>query len=121
MENRLRFEGRRPYWDQVVRNESGNPVANRTVILGPNLDKAVDAYAEFCLRKEGDRYTSVLSALKETRKQSRELLEKVDEATVEHEVETYGAQLSNVIELYKALETYYQDYLLPPRTGTTGD
>jgi hypothetical protein len=120
-ENKLRFEGRQSLWDQVVRNQSGDPLETRTITLRHNVHQAVEDYADFCERKRGDRYTSVLSAVKEIRNESRELMEKVDEATDEQEVEAYGVQLNKVIGLYKALEAYYVNYLLPPGTGTSGD
>jgi hypothetical protein len=109
--NRLIFDKDGTLWVQVVRDGVGKVLEgkDRTVLLANDLDRAVADFVEFCAKVGGDRYRSAISAMYDLRGQSGQLVEKVDEAALESEVENSGDQLDRVIELSKALEWYYLD------------
>jgi hypothetical protein len=109
--NRLVFDKDGIRWIQVVRDRAGNIMEgkDRTVALSDDLDRAVTDFVEFCAKVGGDRYRSAISAMYDLRGQSGQLVEKVDQAALEADVENSGDQLDRVIELSKALEWYYLD------------
>lgn len=119
--NRLVFDKDGIRWIQVVRDRAGNILEgkDRTVPLSDDLDRAVTDFVEFCAKVGGDRYRSAISAMYDLRGQSGQLVEKVDQAALEADVENSGDQLDRVIELSKALEWYYLDNFV--KQATFGD
>jgi len=69
----------------------------------------------------GDIRTSVLAAIDDVQQIATTWMTKVDKGASETDINLAGEQLKKVIELYKALESYYVTEYEYARTGTGGD
>lgn len=109
--NKLIFENNEVQWLQVPRDRSGNILEGkeRAIPVANDLQTAVTEFVNFCANVGGDPYQSAIGAMYDLRSQSGQLVEKVDQAALEADVEISGDQLDRVIELSKALEWYYLD------------
>lgn len=95
-------------WHQVVRNKSGDPLADRdVVVVKGDLDCRVAEFAEHCVESSGDRSTSIWVAMNEINTQSQKLLAEVSSAETQEKVESIGPLLETAVGLYKSLENYY--------------
>jgi hypothetical protein len=109
--NKLIFENDEVRWLQVPRDRSGNILEGkeRTVPLSNDLQAAVNEFVDFSANVGGDPYRSALGAMYDLRSQLGQLVENVDQAPLETDVENSGGQLDRVIDLSKVLEWYYLD------------
>lgn len=105
-------------WHQVVRDKSGDPLADRDVVVVPSdLDCRVAEFAEYCVESSGDRSTSIWAAMNEINTQSQKLLAEVSLAETQEKVESTGPLLETAVGLYKSLENYYFSNFVLRATG----
>jgi hypothetical protein len=126
MSNEVKFGASSMTWTQVAQNKERESKGQREVNLpllddGDSLYEAVESFAEFVAESGGDIKTSVLAAMDDLQQIATNWMAKVDQGASEGDVKLAGAQLKRVIELYKALESYYVTKYEYRRTGTDGD
>jgi hypothetical protein len=112
MSNEIKFDASSMTWTQVAQNKRREIKGQRSVNL-PLLDAgdssyaAVESFAEFVKESGGDIEVSVLSALDDLQQIAKNWIAKVDKGGSEADIKLAGSQLKPVIELYKAVESYY--------------
>jgi len=126
MPNEVQFEASNMTWTQFAQNKQQEIKAQRVTSLpvsadGNTLYAAAAEFAEFVAQSGGDIKTSLLSAMEDVQQIARTWMTKVDEGASEADIRLAGEQLKKVIELYKALESYYVTEYEYARTGTGGD
>lgn len=126
MHNEVKFDASSMVWTQTAQNKQNVTKGTRSVILpllddGDSLYAAVESFAEFVSESGGDIKTSVQVAMDDLQQVATNWMTKVDKGASEADIKLAGGQLKRVIELYKALESYYLTEYEYPRTGTAGD
>lgn len=123
MSNEIKFDTSSMTWIQVAQNKRREIKSQRSVKL-PVLDDgdssyaAVESFAEFAAESGGDVEVSVLAALDDLREIAKNWIAKVDKGDSEADIELAGSKLKQVIDLYRALDSYYEINL---RTAAAGD
>jgi hypothetical protein len=126
MNNEVKFDSSSMIWIQTAQNKQGIIKGSRSVSLpllddGDSLYAAVGSFAEFVSESGGDIKTSVQVAMDGLQQAAANWMTKVDKGASETDIKSAGSQLKRVIELYKALESYYLTEYEYQRTGTGGD
>jgi len=126
MPDEVQFDGSCMIWTQVAQNRQHDTKAQRKATLPVSSDAnslyaAVAGFAEFVAESGGDIRTSVLAAIDDVQQIATTWMTKVDKGASETDINLAGEQLKKVIELYKALESYYVTEYEYARTGTGGD
>ncbi len=124
MLNEVKFDTANMTWTQVAQNKRHEIKGQRSVNLpllddGDSAYAAVESFAEFVAKSGGDVEVSVLAALDDLQQISKVWIAKVDKGGSEADIKLAGSQLKQVIELYKAMDSYYEINFL--KAAAAGD
>lgn len=113
MLNEVKFDASNMTWIQVSQNKRREIKGQCSVNLcllddGDSAYAAVESFAEFVAKSGGDIEVSVLAALDDLQQISKVWIAKVDKGGSEADIKLAGSQLKQVIELYKAMDSYYE-------------
>lgn len=113
MLNEVNFDAANMTWIQFAQNNRREIKGQRSVNLPLLEDRdavyaAVESFAEFVAKSGGDVEVSLLAALDDLQQISKVWIAKVDKGGSEADIRLAGGRLKQVIELYKAMDSYYE-------------